>query len=265
MKINFKHVLKIIFLLCAISMIYAPIAHTTKNSITITYHDFWPLLKTEKNGTMSGIFYEIITEAMNRLNIKIKWESYPWSRCQRYVKAGIADGIMTIPTNERTTYSVTHPTPFYHKNTQLFTYKGNPQKSTMDRIKNLEDIKDANLTVITYLGDGWNKNHIEPLGITTYKATKIDKVWPMLIHKRGDVVIEWPLAAWIEINKQNLSKKIILTNGTIDSMPFHLLISKKSKYVEILPELDLIIQRMLKDGTIDGILRKYKQIIMKQN
>ncbi|TIH19856.1 amino acid ABC transporter substrate-binding protein [Marinifilum sp. JC120] len=265
MKISFKNVLKIIFLLCAVSTFYTYPAQAKKDTIIITYNDFWPLFWTEDNGTRSGIFYEIVSEAMNKLNIKIKWESYPWTRCQSHVKSGTADGIMTVPTDERSTYTETHPTPFYHSYTQIFTYKGHPKKQIMDSIKTPEDIKNADLTVITYLGNGWNENNIKPLGITTHEAYKPDNIWLMLAYERGDIIIEWPMAAWPEIKRQNLSEKIVLTNGTMTSMPFHLLISKKSKYIKILPELDRIIQKMIADGTIDRIIQKYTQQAIREH
>ncbi|NDV28599.1 ABC transporter substrate-binding protein [Desulfovibrio sp. JC010] len=264
MRFNCTYILKIIFLLCAIHILPTPAAQAEKAPFIIAHSELWPLLRTEENGTKSGIFYEIIYESMKRLNIKIKWEYYPWARCQNHVESGIADAILTVPTDERATYTETHPTPFYHSYTQLFTYKGHPKKDVMDKIKTPQDIKDTGLTVITYLGNGWNKDNIQPLGITTYEASEPENIWPMLARQRGDIIIEWPLAAWPEITNQNVSEKIILTNGTIASFPFHLLISKKSKYLKILPEFDQVIQNMLKDGTIKRIIKGYTQQVHKE-
>ncbi|WP_421901779.1 substrate-binding periplasmic protein [Maridesulfovibrio sp.] len=263
MRINFKYLLKNIFLLCAICMIPEPILHAKEAPMIITYSDFWPLFKTEQNGTMSGIFYEIVSEAMTRIDVKIKWESYPWARCQNYVKTGKADGIMTVPTNERAEYTVTHPTPFYHQHLQLFTYKDNSKEKFIDMVKTPEDIQRAELSVITYVGNGWNKDNIQSLGIITHEASNPETIWPMLSHKRGDIVIEWPIAAWLEIKSLNLSQKIVQTNGTVDSIPFHLLFSKKSNYIKILPRFEKAIQEMKNDGTIKSIIKKYKQLVLK--
>ncbi|WP_320175692.1 transporter substrate-binding domain-containing protein [Maridesulfovibrio sp.] len=259
MRFYVNNILKIIILFCIASTIHNPLAYAEKEPIIITYNDYWPLFRTDKNGTRSGIFYEIVSEAMDSIDIKIRWESYPWARCQNYIKTGRADGIMTVRTVERSEYTVTHPTPFYNQHLQIFTYRDNPQKAFIDQVKNPEDIKKTGLSVITYVGNGWNKNNVQSLGIKTHEASKPDNVWPMLAYRRGDVVIEWPVAAWIEIKKMNLSRKIVQTNGTVGFIPFHLLISKKSKYVEALPKFEKAIQAMTKSGRIDSIIRKYMQ------
>ncbi|ACS79904.1 substrate-binding periplasmic protein [Maridesulfovibrio salexigens] len=261
MRIYLNNIFIISILICVISITSTPQCYAENDPIIITYSDYWPLFRTEKDGTRSGIFYEIVSEAMNSINVEIKWESYPWARCQNYVRTGKADAIMTVRTDERSEYTLTHPTPFYHKHLQLFTYKNNPQEASIDQVKTPEDIERTGLSIITYVGNGWNKNNIQSLGIKTYEASRPDNVWPMLAYKRGDIVIEWPVSAWIEIKKKNLSQKIVQTNGTVDCIPFHLLISKKSKYVEILPEFEKAIQTMTRNGRIDSIIKKYMQMV----
>lgn len=79
----------------------------------------------------------------------------------------------------------------------------------------------------------------------------------MLANKRGDIVIEWPGAAWPDIEKTGLENHIVQTAVSLDSMPFHLLIGKKSPFAACLPEFNNIIQDMKKDGTLDRIINKY--------
>lgn len=144
MTIYFNNVLKILLLICAISITPTQLCYAGNDPIIITYSDYWPLFRTEKDGTRSGIFYEIVSEAMSSINVEIKWESYPWARCQNYVRTGKADAIMTVRTDKRSEYTVTHSTPFYHQHLQLFTYTDNPQKTLIDKVKTPEDIKKQN-------------------------------------------------------------------------------------------------------------------------
>ncbi len=143
---------------------------------------------------------------MSSINVEIKWESYPWARCQNYVRTGKADAIMTVRTDERSEYTVTHPTPFYQRHLQLFTYKNNPRKTVIDQVKHRRH-KRGNLSVVTYVGNGWNKNNVQSLGVMTHETSNPDNVWSMLAYKRGDIVIEWPVAALIGIKKRIFRRK----------------------------------------------------------
>jgi polar amino acid transport system substrate-binding protein len=84
--------------------------------LEFAYPNFPPIHWVAEDGKKSGFFYEIITEALeNRMGVKVVWSAYPWPRCQENLKAGKAEAILTVPTEERASYSVTHEFPFYRK------------------------------------------------------------------------------------------------------------------------------------------------------
>ena len=227
-------------------------------SMTIVYPDYWPFFSRAGNGTMQGIFYEIITKAIQQNSeIEIKWEEYPWKRCQQYVKHGKADAMITVPTKRRLEYSITHPSPFYNKTMNIFTYAAHPKMDIINSIKNIEELAASDLTVITYAGNGWNDKHIRSKGIPIHEGHLRTGIWGMLAYKRGDIIIEWPDGAWPDIEKLALSDKIIQTNVVLESMPFHLLISKKSPYANLLKNFDQTIYEMRKDKTLQKIIDKY--------
>lgn len=225
--------------------------------LCIHYPDFWPFF-TLRDGEMTGFFYEIVTEALGRMGMEATWHVYPWGRCQSNVKSGEGEAMITVPTAERLEYADTHPTPFYLKELKVFTYAGHPMLNTIKAMKGIDDIKEAGLTVITYVGNGWNERNIEARGIKTYVTPKLPNVWRMLASHRGDIAIEWPGAAWPDIIKRHLEKRIIETDVSLQAMPFHLLISKMSPHVDRLPEFNKVILEMLEDGTIRSIIEKYE-------
>jgi polar amino acid transport system substrate-binding protein len=225
--------------------------------LRMNYPDFWPFYTRTQNGQLTGLFYEIMSNALDRMEIESVWESYPWGRCQSHVQSGDADGMITVPTPERLQYCKTHKTPFYLKTLTIFTYKDHPKLKEIQSIKTPDDILKLNLTVITYSGNGWNNRNIKSLGIRTYASPRIETVWPMLSNHRGDIVIEWPIAAWPDIRKAQITNDIVMTNATLESMPFHLMIRKGSPYANRLDEFDKTIERMKQDGTINKIMQKY--------
>lgn len=233
--------------------------------LRIDYPDFWPFFTRTDEGQMTGFFYEIVTEALGRMEITATWAMYPWGRCQNNVQNGEADGMITVPTPERLIYAETHSTPFYHKELNIFTHKGHPKCDQIKKITSIDDILSLNLSVITYTGNGWNDRNIKSRGIKTYESPKLENVWPMLANNRGDIVIEWPEAAWPDIQKTKVTDNIVMTAATLESMPFHLLIRNDHPYAKRLPEFDKTIRDMMQDGTIDSIMRSYSPKFQQQD
>ena len=79
----------------------------------------------------------------------------------------------------------------------------------------------------------------------------------MLAGKRADIIIEESSIALPNIEKLGLSSKILSTEGIGAESGFHLLIGKKSQYVNILEQLNTVIEEMWQDGTIEKILAEY--------
>lgn len=228
------------------------------NPLSIAHPDFYPFFTRTADSRMKGFFYDIITEAVDqRMDIRVSWTQLPWKRCQKQVQSGVCDAMITVPTNERSSYSLTHTDPFYLKELKLFTYKGHPRLDDIQTIASPADIKKKGYTVITYSGNGWNHAHIASIGILSHETSRVHNVWVMLAAKRGDIVIEWPIAAKEGIMETGMSDKIFETCVSLESMPFHLLISKKSKFTGILSEFNQVINEMHQDGTIRQIISTY--------
>lgn len=246
----------VVLLLCCVC--FSSPASAGKKVLTIDYPDFWPFFTRQENGKMTGFFYEIVTEALGQLDVDTRWRVYPWKRCQNNVRHGDADAMITVPTGKRLMYADTHPDPFYLKKLHVFTYKDNRKLSAIQSIRTLDDIKDADLTVITYAGNGWNEENIQSRGIKTHQTSHIKNIWRMLAEHRGDIVIEWPPAAWAEIKKTGeLPDQILQTAVTFNPMPFHLLIGKHSPLKALLPKFNAITQEMQRNGRIEQIVSKY--------
>jgi len=239
-------------------MLAATVSAQARDAIRIAYPEFQPFFAESEKGEVQGFFYDIVTEALEkRMGLETAWTALPWKRCQEYVKSGEFDAMITVPTRERGAYSETHPDPFYLKELKLFTYAGHARLNAIVAIQTLSDIRRGGYSVITYSGNGWHKRHLASLGVPTHETPIVRNVWRMLAAKRGDLVIEWPQGAYPDIRDLGLENRIVETAVALDAMPFHLLISKKSTYRDLLPRFNEVIKTMQTDGTIDGILTRY--------
>lgn len=240
----------------AVSVLAAP-AMAEEPPINICYPDFWPFFHRQEDGQVTGFFHDIVTEALNRMDMQATWTAYPWPRCQHAVQTGESDAMVTFPSVKRLRYSKTHPDPFYEKKLTIFTYAHHPRLAQIRDIKTIDDIRKLNLTVITYAGNGWNDKNIEARGIRTYDTAILKNVWRMLANKRGDIVIEWPGGAWPDIRATGMEDDVVQTEVTLDAMPFHLMIGRNSPYADRLPRFNEIILDMKKDGSLDRIVDEY--------
>lgn len=247
----------LLLLLIFVYQVTPSTAFAIQSPLVLAYPEYQPFFYRDASGGMRGFFYEIVTEAFERLDVKSVWQDCPWKRCQLYVRAGEADAMITVPTVERAEYTMTHPEPFYEKSLKVFTYEGHPRMQEILALQSLDDILDGRFTVITYIGNGWHADNVESRGIQTYATPNLVNVWKMLENNRGDLVIEWPYAAWNHIEECCDESRFIETDVELDSMPFHLLISKNSKYVGILDEFNRSIREMKNDGTIRELVGKY--------
>lgn len=247
-----------LFLVALFASVFVAWSGSAHALLRVAYPEYRPYFYADESGRMHGFFYEIITEAVSRrLGVPLSWECYPWSRCQVLVKNARADAMITVPTLERLNYSVTHEVPFYSKSLTVFTYRGHPRMKELQNLGSVAAIKKAGFTVVTYAGNGWNKDHVESLGIPTNSTTTIGSVWSMLAAKRGDLAIEWPPSAWPDIIGHDLSSHIVQTEAVVSSMPFHLLIRKDCAERSVLLHFDETIRAMRRDGTMLRILQSY--------
>lgn len=248
----------LLFLIVFMLFSVVPLANGKQAVLRISYPPFPPFHYLNQKGELEGIFYDIITEAVeNRLGIQLSWSPYPWSRCQENVKFGKSDIILTVPTSERAKYTKTHTNPFYVKKLHIFTYVDHPNLAAIEQIRTIEDIKNNDFSVITYSGNGWHKQNIKTQKIRSYESSNLPNVWKMLAGKRGDLVIEWPTAAQPYLLKHRLSNSIMDTEISIANMPFHLLLGKNSPHQDILVGFDAAIDDMKNDGTLSAIIDKY--------
>jgi polar amino acid transport system substrate-binding protein len=233
-------------------------AQATPPVLRIAYPEFPPFHWKNKDNSMAGFFFDIITEAVEkRIGIPLVWTAYPWTRCQENLRSGVNDAILTVPTEDRARFTATHRHPFYIKDLHIFTAADHLRLTDIMGIRTIPDIKRLDLSVVTYSGNGWHKSMIESQGIKTYETPYLQNVWLMLVRKRADLVIEWPPGATPDLLRLGLDTEVTDTGIVLSSMPFHLLIRKDSVHTAILDRFDATIADMQRDGTINAILQRY--------
>lgn len=65
-----------------------------ENHLKIAYPEFKPFFTESAQGEVQGFFADILIEALEkRMGIELAWASFPWKRCQKYVRTGKYDAM----------------------------------------------------------------------------------------------------------------------------------------------------------------------------
>lgn len=208
----------------------------------------------------SGLFIEILDAIFKQLKLPYAVQTYPWARAQSLVQAGRADFLVTVPTPERLEYAQASSQPVFLMHMQVFALKEHPRLEEIKSIRSAQDILSLQLIPISNLGNGWHKANIDALGIPTTYGTTDESAAKMLVYKRGDILIDSAVSMPLEIKRLGLDGKIVAAAEPFAPLKFHLLISKRSPYVALLPQFNQAIATLTKNGTLERLAAKYAKL-----
>lgn len=227
-------------------------APTAQTIIMIT--EPWdPWIIAPEGQEPSGIFIEITKEICQQGQFQCQIEFYPWNRCLQRIENGESDVLLMLEKNpEREQYMIfsdplfDDPNLIYYRVDDLPNFQWNQW----------EDLKPylIGLTSGYTYGDEFEKAKVEqsyqfdtaPSDIQTFEK---------LIAKRFDIaILNKTIAEQYLRAHPELAGKIKAADKPIVNASYYIAFSKKSKYVDLLPTINAIIQRMKDDGTMNNFL-----------
>jgi polar amino acid transport system substrate-binding protein len=255
--------MKFLYLLAILCFIYPTISQSTQsNPLTITYAigpPSVPLYELEpaKESGWKGLFIEIAEKIFDDLGYKVVIEQYPWTRAQQKVKEGYVDFTVSIPTAERLKYALKSDEPILQMYFNIYTYADHPKLDEIRKIKTVQDIISLKLKPVTNLGNGWHKENIEDAGVTTFYVPNDENLVHFLALKRADIMIDAPIFMNYLAKENNLESKIVKTDVLFGPINFHLLVSKNSKYADLMPEINKTINKLVHNGILEQMVSRY--------
>jgi len=223
--------------------------------------DYKPLIYRAVDGESRGVFYEVLTEAFKRMHIPLQNQLYPWSRTQKMVKDGNADGMVTVYTKKRQKiFQATEPVVIVEEH--IFTSKHNPKLHKILNIHSLAGLKE--FTIVDTTGSGWSKEHLRGMHVIWVPTPQ--SALNMIASLRADIYLLNNFAGPYFIDEQiqrrdplyKQLQEIVMGKYPITTMKYQLLIRKDSPYVDIIPRFNEVLHQMHKDGTYKRIIEKYK-------
>ncbi len=249
---------KVLVFGCSVALVMNHSYCAANAEISYAFSDWAPMSYVEK-GKLRGLYSEILKLVLEqKMGFKLIPEAVPWKRAQLMVKRGKADLLLTIATPERLAYAIRSESPFYEMPLTLFTASTHPKLLEISKIRSAQDIKNLNLTAVTNRGNGWHQNNIEKFGVKT-ELVATEKEALHFVHKgRADIIIDALIPTLYLLEKENLKRDIAATSVTFGPLKFYLLMSKKSKYIHLMPQINTVFEHLQRSGKIDAIIKKYR-------
>ena len=239
---------------------YSSVFSETLNLVTL---ESKPAEYTE-NGVIKGINVDIVREALKRMGYDCKIIFLPWKRALNSVKTGQADGIIDAAYSEERAVYMYYPSEAIFIE-EWYCFKRKDTVLTLD--KDLANAAEIRLG-ISY---GFVYGGIIQEAIDGKRFKEIQKVHnnelnlKKLIAGRFDMFVGGKKNTLFFADKMGCSDKIetVKMTGTdqeylLSSSKTYLGFSKKTMDNEIAFEFSGVIAEMKKDGTIDGIMMKYR-------
>lgn len=203
------------------------------------------------NGQLQGLLPSLMHELLTRrLKLSVEHTVYPWARAQALVKAGQADGFVTVATPERLQYTVPASEWITQDRLTLFARADSPRLPELQKLRSIADL--GELSIGSYMGHGWVQAKLGHLNVQY--ATDRSTALRMLLAKRFEVMADVAVPARAGIKSLGLESSIAELPITLDLGDIRLCIGKGSGLLEHMKAIDEALRKMKTDGTVARLM-----------
>ena len=223
--------------------------------------NFKPMIYRDASGHPAGIFKDLMKEIFHRMKVPLECRLYPWSRAQKMVREGRADGMITVLTAQRKKY-LEGTDPIVTMEERVFTSRHNPKLQQILAVKSLDDLK--KFTLVETAGSGWSKEKLKGMNVI-WVPTSVSAL-NMIATGRADIYLmsnySGPQFLREQIRKEGpLAEKlkaIVMGPNPLAKIEYRLLIRKDSPYVDLIERYNRTLRKMKNDGSHQKIIQRYQ-------
>ncbi|MDD9305042.1 MAG: transporter substrate-binding domain-containing protein [Desulfobacter sp.] len=195
--------------------------------IVVAIADWPPYEYFDDQGQANGVNVLTVKGSANLIGLKVKFKSYPWTRCLEYVKEGSVDSILSLyrtVDREKFLYFVSEYLGTDHN--VLFTHHERAYAFNGD-LKSL-----AGETIIVARNNFYGNDFENANFIKKYEANNTSQIIEMIVHGRHPLGISSRLPLIHVAKKMKLSEKIKILLPPVSSDPY-IWVSQKPKVKSI--------------------------------
>lgn len=219
--------------------------------------DYWPPFRMQTDNGITGIDVDLLNEIGKRLGIKFVWHRRPWVRCLAEIESGLADITTGIAyTEERDVYTSYSSLSYYETGPAFYLHDEERAKS----IKSYDDLYP--LSIGFTRGSAYFKQFDADSRLNKKVGNHEALLINMVIAKRWDALIGTDVQVEYDLAHLNHEEGRTLYKASYvprDRIKLYLGLSDKSKLIEKLPDINAVLDQLIKDGTVKKIVSNYIQ------
>ena len=218
--------------------------------------DWFPVIMRDPNsGALSGILFDVSTLLFAQMDVKISIQPLtPWKRLFPQMDQGGLDAILGVYWNSERAKKYSYSNPITQDDVAVFVRKGRE-----DSFKDLTDL--IGHTGVRPLGGSYGEEFDQfarqKLTIEQVPAEEHDRMINMVALGRVDYAVLAYYDGLSDIKRTGNQEKVVALSWPVAKNPVHILFSRQSPCADLVPELNRLIARMHRDGTIKDLEMKY--------
>ncbi len=248
MKEPFLRILPLIWLLCALPVVaQTPIIIESPESHPYAYR---------VEGRMSGLFYDLVTEAFRRADRPLEIHLIPWARAMEDVRQGRADGMFVLYKTPERERDFTFPDQALTELRERIFVRRTARFEYMEDFSNFDGRRVGMLNYTVHgakLSQALDSRRI----ISKVEASTYESLVEMLASNRLDIAIGVDDAIIDAVLSQKVEDKIREIEPAIDTIPAYLVFARDLRLADVAADFDRAMRSMKEDGTYDRIVAAY--------
>ena len=247
---------KIKYLFLALSFIFV-YSFSFSETVVVSGHFEYPPFMYQVGNSIEGVEVDVLRVIFSELGIKVESKYVGnWARTLSNIEDGTVDISCGYINDERKKFAVFSSNILAEDPMSVFVKTGKEFK-----FEKWEDLigKRGGSTLGDSQGakfDEFKKNNLK-IELVSSKINNYKK----LDYERIDYIIDGLYTTKIFLNRNGFKEKISPLKKPLLKENIYIMVSKKSKYLKYMPEIEKGLKRMREDGVIDKLIEKHIKIV----
>ncbi len=209
----------------------------------------------EQEGTLVGIATDLARLIFDELNISYRFEALPFKRAIQEVETGKVDVLAGIYKNKAREGFIAYSNPFMEDDGVLFV-----DNQKVFQCRKWEDL--IGKKGITNKGYSWGEafdKFIIDSSLDMICVETPEQAFKLLLNKDRDrnYYLYGLMSGFLVAKKMGIDHRLNALPNFIAKENFYFGFSKKSKYVELLPKVNTIMQRLVDTQVVSKLVDRY--------
>jgi polar amino acid transport system substrate-binding protein len=251
------HLTKYMVIFMAIFLSFFSYSIFGQESVSACGHHDYPPWNWEKDGKIVGACAEVTEKLFTQLGVKVDL-SYigPWKRCQKNIEVGRIDiNICSFINPTRQSYSRYIAKPMGYNENAIFVKKG--KEFSFSQWSNLKGKIGVMMRGVSI---GYNFDHFLKENVKLMRVNSNRQVFGLLELERADFAPYGRYSGIAFLKSINQEQNYSILKTPVDKGKLYISMSNKSKYLHLLPQIEVLMQQPTYDDWVNELLEKYATI-----